>query len=369
MSTSSEGAAQPARDCLVCRTPLSGALGALGRVAGIHRSAQNPNLCSRCDAHIEDGTIVEIAVLFADLTGFTPLTHKLGPERTHALVDGFLRTAKERIVARDGFVVQFAGDEVMAIFNVPIRREDFAERAVAAASEIQQQMPELGRTLGETLQATVGIAVGYARVGRLGSDHIKDYTAVGDVVNRAARLVSHAEPGDILVDAPVYAAVRDQFSDAPHEQVWLKGFEEPVEVVSLGAGRVPAAPPPPISSARALRIGTLAAAVLGAPCAGLMVLSPLIVGVGIGAAGFTVLAMALDQPAVRIPLLVFATGAALANLVAIAWARRVPDLGSETAPGAARIALGGRARPLGVLASSAALSVVVFEMIAHALMH
>ena len=369
MSASGETSEQAARDCLVCRTPLSGALGALGRAAGIRRSPQNPNLCSRCDAHIEDGRIVELAVLFADLTGFTPLTHALGPERTHELVDGFLRTAKERIVARDGFVVQFAGDEIMALFNVPLRHEDFAQRAVAAASEIQQQMPALGRRLGETLQTTVGVAVGYARVGRLGSDHIKDYTAVGDVVNRAARLVSHAEPGDILVDAAVYEAVRTQFPDAPRERVWLKGFDEAVEVASLGAGRVPAAAPPRVPAARALRVGTLAAAVVGAPCAGLMVLSPLLVGVGIGAAGFTALAMALDAPAVRIPLLVLATGAALANLAAIVWARRERSLASETAPGATQIALSGRARPLGILASTAALSVVVFEMIAHAIMH
>ncbi len=74
-SGSQNGAtSQSARDCLVCRTPLAGALGAFGRAAGIRRSMQNPNLCTRCDAHMQDGRIIEVGVLFADLTGFTPLT-------------------------------------------------------------------------------------------------------------------------------------------------------------------------------------------------------------------------------------------------------------------------------------------------------
>ena len=57
--------------CLVCGTSLSGLLGAFARLGGVRRSPQNPNLCNRCNGHIEEGRVVELAVFFADLTGYT----------------------------------------------------------------------------------------------------------------------------------------------------------------------------------------------------------------------------------------------------------------------------------------------------------
>ena len=85
----------------------------MARVGGVRRSAENPNLCNRCNGHIEEGRVVELAVFFADLSGYTTLTHDLGPERTHELLDIFLRTATDVAVKYDGFVTQFVGDEVM----------------------------------------------------------------------------------------------------------------------------------------------------------------------------------------------------------------------------------------------------------------
>ena len=157
-------------------------------------------------------------MLFADLTGYTRITHQLGPERTHAIVDAYLRMAREVIVKWNGFVVQFAGDEIMALFNVPLHHDDYVGRAVAAASEIQSRMEALSERFDRKLQATVGIASGHARVGRQGSDEMKDYTAVGEVVIRAARLVSNVEPGGILVDSAIFDGVRRDFPDASRHQ-------------------------------------------------------------------------------------------------------------------------------------------------------
>ncbi len=370
MPDAASPARAPAPDCAICRTPLSGAMGALGRAAGIRRSPQNPNLCSRCDAHVEDGSIVEVAVLFADLTGYTPLTERLGPVRTHEIVDGFLRGAKQSVVDEDGFVNQFAGDEIMALWNVPIAREDFVARAVAAAAAIQRSMPARSAEAGEPLQATVGIAVGHARVGRLGSDDVKDYTAIGDVVNRAARLVSLAEPGDILVDGDAWQRVADAFPDAPRRQVSLKGFAEPVEIASLEAGAIPeSAPASGPSAPGALRLGLLLSAVLGAPCAGLMVMTPLLVGAGIGAAGFAGVATAFDQASVRLPLLLVASTGAIANLAILAWGR-ITRARFEPTEGALAAGIAqGRASWLGVAASLATFALIAFELVAHELMH
>jgi class 3 adenylate cyclase len=76
---------------LVCNTGFTGLLSALSRVGGVRRGAGNPNLCNRCNSNVEDGKIAEIAVFFADLSGYTTMTETLGPERVHELLDAFLR--------------------------------------------------------------------------------------------------------------------------------------------------------------------------------------------------------------------------------------------------------------------------------------
>ena len=109
-----------------------------------------------------------------------------------------------------------------------MRHEDHARRAILAATELESALQSLASRFGLSLQASVGIATGYARVGRLGSEDNKDYTAIGDVVNLAARLQGKAGPGDILISAESYGKHSAEFPEAISEQVLLKGFREPV---------------------------------------------------------------------------------------------------------------------------------------------
>ena len=143
MASPAGRAAEAAPQCLICGTALDGPLGYLFRLVGVGRSARNPNLCTRCGTHAEEGRIVELTVLFADLTAFTELTHRLGPERTHEIVDAFLKTATYVLVRRGAFIDKYVGDAVMAFFNAPIRYEDHAARAARAALELQREMPRL----------------------------------------------------------------------------------------------------------------------------------------------------------------------------------------------------------------------------------
>jgi hypothetical protein len=85
----------------------------------------------------------------------------------------------------------------------------------------------LGARFGLSLQASVGIATGYARVGRLGSEDSKDYTAIGDVVNLAARLQGKAGAGEILIGEESYTKHSAEFPEATSERLLLKGFREP----------------------------------------------------------------------------------------------------------------------------------------------
>ena len=137
---------------------------------------------------------MEITVVFADLSSFTEMTGRLGATATYSVVDEFLRLASTTLINHGAFIDKYIGDAVMALFNIPIKRADHAAAAVAASAKLQELLPELSERLGVLLHASIGIASGFARVGRLGSDDIKDYTAIGDVVNQAARLQAQAGP-------------------------------------------------------------------------------------------------------------------------------------------------------------------------------
>src|SRR4029077_19317180 len=108
----------------------------------------------------------------------------------------------------------------------PIKRADHAAAAVAASAKLQQLLPELSGRLGMPLQASIGVASGFARVGRLGSDDIKDYTAIGDVVNQAARLQAQARATEIVVSQEVYREVASAYTGVPAESLTLKGFPQ-----------------------------------------------------------------------------------------------------------------------------------------------
>jgi adenylate cyclase len=127
------------------------------------------------------------------------MTETLGPDPVHELLDKFLRSARNEIVNAAGYVSQLVGDEVTAFFNAPLRRSNFASLAVEAATSLQRTMVQLSAEEDHPLQVTIGIAQGFARVGQVGSEQIAHYSAIGDVVNRPARLVSRVSPGGILV--------------------------------------------------------------------------------------------------------------------------------------------------------------------------
>ena len=368
-----------APECVICGTALAGPLGYLFRLLGINRSARNPNLCNRCNTHVEEGRVVELTVVFADLAGFTAMTRQLGPERTHAVVDAFLKSATYALVRHGAFIDKYVGDAVMAFFNAPIRYEDHAARAVSAALEIEGEMPALAEQFGVDLRAAIGIASGYAHVGRLGSGDGKDYTAIGDVVNLAARLEGQARGGEVVVDEPVYRQVEEHYPELRPEQVDLKGFGEPVAAYRFGAAESTAAREAPRHSGigeraprRGVSLGAILFAVLGAPCAAVALVGPLAIVLGLGAvfASLSTHVLSfLDADPVRIPLLTVATLGALANLYTVWYGHRA----RKTAAADDRfveLTRVERRRAFTVVAMAClTLIFVVFELVAHAYFH
>ena len=316
--------------CVVCGTVLGGPLGRVAQLFGIRRSGQNPNLCSRCGAHLSDGGIVELTVFFADLAGFTAMTSELGPEKSFEIVNAFFKKANEILVRHDAFIDKFIGDAVMALFNVPIHNDDHVQKAVAAALALQESMKELSEHHKRNLQIRIGLAAGFARVGRIGSHDRRDYTAIGDVVNLASRLEASALPGEIMMNEQVYARIAAQYPGTERELLTLKGFEEKVGAYRLLRNTIGFAPLETGERAlgqprfRRVSLGALLFAMLGAPCMVTSILGPL--SLLFGAASFfgaTARYFAiLDQPGVQIPLQGVAILMASLNLYAIWYGYR-----------------------------------------------
>jgi adenylate cyclase len=315
-----------AANCLVCGIPLVGVTAVFLRWRGIGRSPRNPNCCTQCGAHLEEGRLVEMTVVFADLSSFTEMTGRLGATTTYSVVDEFLRLASATLTSHGALIDKYIGDAVMALFNVPIKRADHAAAAVAAAAKLQQLLPELSARLGISLQASIGIATGFARVGRLGSDDIKDYTAIGDVVNQAARLQAQAGPGEILVSQDVYREVASDYPGVPAETLALKGFPQRSVAYRLNGGArsvLPAASWLP-EDQPAMNWSAVILALLGSGCLGSNVAAAMMLAFGGGAAGaLYALADWLDDSAARLPLLILSTLVAGIVLVSLERQRRM----------------------------------------------
>jgi class 3 adenylate cyclase/CheY-like chemotaxis protein len=178
----------------------------------------------------------EIAVLFADLRGWTDFSVTTEPEEVMSVIRSFHESMGKLIESFDATVGWFAGDGLMVWFNDPIPCENPAERAVRMAVGMRETMRELRtgwRRRGHELDFSVGIALGYATIGRIGFEGRYDYGAVGTVLNLAARLCDEARPGQIVVSRRVLAEVEELVEVEPVGELTLKGFGKPVEAFAV----------------------------------------------------------------------------------------------------------------------------------------
>lgn len=174
-------------------------------------------------------------MLFADCREYTRLTQELGIEKLAPVTEEFFKSSAGVIRERLGIVDRLLGDGVMAFFNVPIKRDDHAARAVEAALRVQEQVRRINTLLdGEFFFGVgIGIATGTALASNMGSTRCSDYTLVGDSVNIASRLQERAAPGEVLVTEDVYKAVGAAFPEAARAEYVLKGIARPVPAYRL----------------------------------------------------------------------------------------------------------------------------------------
>ncbi len=182
----------------------------------------------------------EIAVLFADLRGWTSFSATTEPEEVMTVIRAFHEEMGRLIVQFGATVGWFAGDGLMVWFNDPIPCENPAGRAVAMAVEMRDVMAGLipkWRKRGHVLDFSAGIALGYATLGKIGFSGRFDYGAVGSVLNLASRLCDEALPGQILVAERVYSEVEELVEAEPAGTLSLKGFDLPVAAYSIACVR------------------------------------------------------------------------------------------------------------------------------------
>jgi class 3 adenylate cyclase/tetratricopeptide (TPR) repeat protein len=171
-----------------------------------------------------------VSILFADVTGSTALGERLDPERLRELLATYFSAMSAVIESWGGTVEKYVGDAIMAVFGVPVVREDDAVRALHAALEMLRRVRELNQSFverhGVELRVRIGVNTGEVVAPRSGPS--QQMLVIGDAVNVAARLEQSAEPGTVLAGPTTFLAARDAFDFGDEQALDLKGKEERV---------------------------------------------------------------------------------------------------------------------------------------------
>jgi adenylate cyclase len=181
-----------------------------------------------------------VTVVFCDLRGFTSFAETAEPEEVMAILGAYHEILGPLIHKYEGTLERFAGDGLNVLFNDPVPCLDPSVRAVRMAIEMRDAVATLTakwRKLGHELGFGMGIAHGYATLGRIGFEGRYDYSAIGTVVNLAARLCAEARSGQILVDGKVHMAVEALTDTEPLGELMLKGMQRPVPAFNILAIR------------------------------------------------------------------------------------------------------------------------------------
>jgi adenylate cyclase len=186
--------------------------------------------------HILDHHRSEIVVLFCDLRGFTAFSETAEPEEVMALLADYHGVAGPLVRRFEGTLDRFAGDGMMVVFNDPLPCPDPAQRAARLSLEIREGVvgvAERWRRQGHRIGVGIGIAQGFATMGRVGFEDRWEYSAIGTVVNIAARLCAEAQDGQILLTQRVATSLDGEATLEPAGELALKGITRPVPAYNL----------------------------------------------------------------------------------------------------------------------------------------
>src|SRR5579875_2315428 len=174
-----------------------------------------------------------VCVLFCDLVGSTPLSHRLDAEDLRDDVGAYQRTCEAAVLRQGGFVAQHRGDSIEVYFGYPHAHEDDASRAARCAFEMLEAVRQLAHATKLDLQVRIGIDSGRVVVGTLAGGGSEQVAAIGETPNIAARAQAEAAPGEVAVSDSFWRLLPGTFAAEPMGARKLKGVERPVELFRL----------------------------------------------------------------------------------------------------------------------------------------
>ena len=178
----------------------------------------------------------EITVVFCDLRGFTAFSETGEPEEVMGVLREYHSAMGNLIFRFEGTLERFAGDGLMVFFNDPVPCADPAARAIRMAVAMRDSVRELSekwRKRGHHLDLGVGIAQGYATLGKIGFEGRFDYAAIGTVTNLASRLCDEAQAGQILISQRIYGVVEELVDVELVGELALRGLHRPVTAYNV----------------------------------------------------------------------------------------------------------------------------------------
>lgn len=175
------------------------------------------------------GSKRDVTVVFADIRGFTSFSEKLPPDQVVAELNSLLQVMVECTFEFQGTLDKFIGDAILVLFNAPLDQSDHTLLAVRMALEMQARIAKHSTRLS----IGIGVHVGDAVVGNIGTPQRMEYTAIGSTVNIASRLCDVAQAGKVIVSKEVYDLIHGQFPAESIGPVKVKGIAEPIAVWSI----------------------------------------------------------------------------------------------------------------------------------------
>ena len=175
----------------------------------------------------------KVCILFCDIRGFTSMSEKMNPEDVVSLLNNYFQEMIEVVFKNNGTLDKIIGDELMVLYGVPIESENDPQKAVDTAKEMFIKLEEFNKVNSSKgyPEIKVGIGINYGEVisGNIGSDRQMNYTVIGDNVNLAARLCSHAKPSEIVISKSVFEKLEDQIGFKNMKPIEVKGKSQKIE--------------------------------------------------------------------------------------------------------------------------------------------